>query len=349
MNPLTLQQLLPQWELPANVAHINVQHWHVDSRAIQQGDGFIGLVGTALDGRQYVAQAIAAGAVVALVEADTFTLTEEQGVPCVHVPALRKHLGELLQAHYGSAAALPVVAVTGTNGKTTVTGFVQQLLGHLGQPWGLLGTLGACFGGQCEYLGLTTADAASVHRYWAAFRAQGAQGLVLEASSHALDQNRLAGLPVNVAVWTNIGRDHLDYHGTLDAYIEAKKHLFKRAEIKTAVLPADDELLRNFAAELAVPVMAFGRHSSSDVRYETVEFLPEGVAFTLVHQQEKWAISLPLYGAFNIDNVLAAVAALVAVGYQLSELVPHLEKLIPVPGRMEQVRNEQGPTVIIDF
>lgn len=350
MSNATLQQLLPHLPWPAPVATLSVNEWRLDSRQVRQGDGFIGLVGGTYNGSQFVAKAVAAGAAIALVEGEKLALLNEQGVPCVVVPNLRAQLGELLSNHYGTGGAeLPVVAVTGTNGKTTVAGLVQQLAAELNQPWGLLGTFGACMNGHCEDLGLTTADAASVHRYWAKFRRQNAAGLVLEASSHAIHQQRLTGLPIDVAVWTNIGRDHLDYHGTVAAYVAAKKALFARPELQAAVLSADDEYLRELASSLSLPVYTFGQHASSDLRYENVAFNATGVRFDLIYQGKKWPLALPLYGAFNVENALAAIAALVALGHAIEAVIAQVQKLKPVRGRMEQVTAEAGPTVVVDF
>jgi len=350
MSQLTLHELLPSIAWPEELAALVVKQWRLDSRQVQPGDGFLGLVGCAQDGREYVPQAAAAGAVVALVEGQRFALEEVQGLLCVAVPNLRAQLGGLLAAHYQSTTnQLPVVAITGTNGKTSVAGFVQQLAAKLGQPWGLLGTFGACFNGTCEDLGLTTADAASVHRHWHAFRQQGAKGLVLEASSHALHQQRLAGLPVEVAVWTNIGRDHLDYHGTVAAYVAAKTALLQRPELQAAALSADDQRLRDLAKALSIPVYTFGQHSSSDLRYADVQYNATGVSFTLTYQGQHWPVALPLYGAFNVENALAAMAALLPLGHRIETMLPHLASLQPVHGRMEQVQDAQGPTVVVDF
>lgn len=350
MSQHRLTELLPTLAWPEELVGLAVRQWRLDSRQVQPGDGFIGLQGTAQDGRAYAPMAAAAGAAVALVEGDEFALSQVQGMPCVAVPGLRAQLGSLLAAHYETANnGLPVVAITGTNGKTSVAGFVQQLAAMLGQPWGLLGTFGACFNGACEDLGLTTADAASVHRHWQAFRQQGAKGLVLEASSHAIHQRRLAGLPVDVAVWTNIGRDHLDYHGTMAAYVAAKAELLQRPELAAAVLSADNEQLRELASQLSLPVCTFGQHSSSHLRYADVQYGADGVRFTLMHQGQQWPLALPLYGAFNVENALAAVAALLAIGHRAGEILPHLAALQPVRGRMEQVQGAQGPTVVVDF
>lgn len=351
MKSLTLQQLLPHITLPDTLIDKIVRHWRVDSRQVRPGDGFVAIQGTHADGRQFIEQAIHAGAILVLVEGSVYHCYETNKVPCVEVPDLKSHLGEVLSLHYGTATQLPVAAVTGTNGKTSVTGFIEQLMLLLHEPWGLLGTFGACYGGDCEDLGLTTADPATIHRCWAEFREQGAHGLVLEASSHALVQDRLMGLPVDAAVWTNLGRDHLDYHGTMEAYAEAKTLLFKRPGIKHAIFSRDNEQVVQLLEPLTTEhnVVTFGAHDSNDICYTDLSCQLDGLSFVLKNGDQQWPIKMPLYGAFNVENVLAAVATLVAYGKSIEELVPLLPNLTPVLGRMEQVPAEQGPTVLVDF
>lgn len=343
-----LHTLLPHLNFASAVGQITVKHWRLDSRQVQQGDGFIAVLGTQTDGRQFVPQAIAQGASVVLQAGDDFACQALEGVPVITVPQLMEQLGHLLGRHYASQTNKPVIAITGTNGKSSVAGFIQQLTDLLQQPWGLLGTLGACYAGQCEDLGLTTADAASVHRYWAEFRKQGAQGLVLEASSHALHQQRLAGLPITVGVWTNLSRDHLDYHGDMTAYAEAKALLWQRSELTAAVYSLEQsEVAAHLPAELSA--ITYGKSKENAISYSELRCHGSGMDFVLHHKQQHWNLSLPLFGAFNVDNVMAALAALMAAGFALEELLPLVSELKPVTGRMEQVRAEHGPAVVVDF
>lgn len=346
-----LQFLLPGYALPEAIAHSKVKHWHLDSRQVQPGDGFIAVPGTVSDGRQFIAAAIANGASVVLQLGDEFASQMQGAAVVLSIPNLPNLLGEVLAKHYRAATDLAVIAVTGTNGKTSVTGFVQQLTQLLQRPWGLLGTFGACFDGHCEDLGLTTADAASVHRHWAEFRAAGAQGLVLEASSHALHQNRLTGLPIKTAVWTNLGRDHLDYHNTLEAYTAAKALLWQRPELANSVYSLDNPALAEQISAIAphLNTITFGKNPANDLHYSKLQCLPTGMSFVLHYQQQQWELELPLLGAFNVENLLAALAALMATGFSLKELLPKLKQLTPVLGRMEKVAAQQGPTVVVDF
>lgn len=347
----SLQCLLPEYALPQAAAQAQINHWRLDSRHVELGDGFIAVPGTVSDGRQFIEAAIANEASVVLQLGSEFASQMQGSTAVLSVPNLRAQLGQILAKHYHTATDLAVIAVTGTNGKTSVTGFVQQLTQLLQQPWGLLGTFGACFNGHCEDLGLTTADAASVHRYWAEFRAAGAQGLVLEASSHALDQDRLSGLPVTTAVWTNLGRDHLDYHGTLEAYAAAKTLLWQRQELVSSVYSLDNPALAEQLAAVAphLNTITFGKDPANDLHYSKLQCLPTGMAFVLHYQQQEWELELPLLGAFNVENLLAALAALMTVGFSLEALLPKLKQLTPVLGRMEKIVAPQGPTVVVDF
>lgn len=343
-----LHVLLPNLSLPQAVAQLGVNHWRLDSRQVQAGDGFIAVPGTLTDGRKFVTQAIAQGAGVVLQTGDSFAYQTLEGVPVITVPQLMAQLGSLLAHHYGSNVDKPVIAITGTNGKTSVAGFIQQLTAQMQQPWGLLGTFGACFAGRCEDLGLTTADAASVHRHWAEFRAQGAQGLVLEASSHALHQQRLAGLPITVGVWTNLSRDHLDYHGSMAAYAEAKALLWHRPKLGAVVYSLDHSEVAAQAPS-HVNAITYGANENNSIYYRGLRCHAGGIDFVLHHKQQQWDVKVPLFGAFNVDNLLAALAALMAAGYQLEELLPLVSELQPVVGRMEQVEASQGPAVVVDF
>lgn len=343
-----LALLLKPYDVPKTVLQLSVVDWRLDSRQVQAGDGFIAVPGTAADGRQFIQQAVANSAAVVLQTGDAFACEEMNNTSVITVPNLKAQLGELLAEHYGSRTQLPVIAITGTNGKTSVAGFVQQLTQLLGEPWGLLGTFGACFAGECEDLGLTTADAASVHRHWALFRAQGAQGLVLEASSHALHQQRLAGLPISTGVWTNLSRDHLDYHGDMASYAQAKALLWQCGTLQRGVFSHDDaQVTQHAPSHLAT--LTYGASAENDLYYRELRCHAEGMSFVLHYGEKTWQLAVPLFGAFNVENVLAALAALVATGFELEELVPLVSKLQPVMGRMEQVPAEQGPTVVVDF
>lgn len=346
MKPL--HQLLPQFPWPAALAEQGVKHWRLDSRQVQAGDGFLALPGTQADGRQYIDAAIAQGASLVLVAGERFICENRGAVPVVQVPELKVHVGELLAQHYGTPADWPVVAVTGTNGKTSVAFFIQQLMQLLQTPWGSMGTLGACVHQHCEPLGLTTADVASVHRHWADFRAQGARGLVLEASSHALHQERLAGLPITTGVWTNLGRDHLDYHGDATHYAAAKALLWQQLGITRAVYSLDDPQVAN-TVPTALKGFTFGKRPENQLHYSQLRCHGQGMSFVLHHEGKQWDVEAPLLGAFNVENLLAALAALMSVGHPLAELLPLLPQLAPVRGRMEQVIGEQGPTVVVDF
>ncbi|MCH8544365.1 MAG: UDP-N-acetylmuramoyl-L-alanyl-D-glutamate--2,6-diaminopimelate ligase [Alcanivorax sp.] len=353
-----LDQYLPDVTLPPHLAALPVNALCLDSRAVSAGDTFVALAGQQHDGRAYMADAVRAGATLVLAEGERSAVSESgpQGVPVVTVPALRSQLGYLAARLQGEPGrAMTVIGVTGTNGKTSTTWFLADALNAAGHACALIGTLGVRFNDLLEDLGHTTPDPISLQRALAACRDRGARALVMEVSSHALDQGRLNGTPVAVAVFTNLSRDHLDYHGDMDRYFEAKARLFADPALSLAVINLDDPAGRHLRARLParLPCITFGDHAEALVRCSDLAVNAEGMAFTLSVAGESVAVRVPLYGRFNLENLMAVAAVLYGMGLDAAAIAAGLNAVTPVPGRMQPVQSDNTtaalPVVLVDY
>lgn len=346
---MTLSALLPNQAMPPALAAVAISGLTLDSRKVAAGDAFFALPGEHFDGRQYIDQALAAGAEVVIAEADGLTTTTDR---LIAVPNLAAQLGDLAARFYGSQQArVRLLGVTGTNGKTSVAWFLRDAFNALGEPCALIGTLGMCFASIRVDVGRTTPDVLSLHRTLADFRQQGAAACAMEVSSHALDQGRVDGLPIEVAIFTNLSRDHLDYHGNMASYFAAKARLFARAEVKLAVVNQDDAHGRQLLAQLpaAMQRVSYGHERGAQVRPLRLVFAADGLQLTLGVGSEQLDCQLPLYGDFNVSNVMAVVAVLHGLGYDVLAIGRALAALTPVPGRMEPVPSAKGPRVLVDY
>ena len=323
----------------------------LDSRAVQQGWLFIAVPGARTDGRAYIAGAYSRGAVAAVYEVNGFE-TDARNANAIGVRGLRQHVGTIADRFFEAPSRkLKVVGVTGTNGKTTTTHLLAQVLDRPEARCGLIGTLGSGFPGELDPSVHTTPDAVSVHRLMAEFVAVGAKAVCMEVSSHALDQARVAGVMFDIAVFTNLTRDHLDYHGDMDAYAEAKARLFDFPHLKAAVINQDDAFGRALIARLRsrTPVLSFGLQGG-DVQANTVETSPDGLALSIATPQGEARLRSPLLGRFNAANLLAVLAVLLAAGVPLAEAADALAQAQPVAGRMERFGGSDAqPLVVVDY
>lgn len=349
---MTLQQLLPNTTLPATAAGVVLSGLQLDSRKVTPGDAFLAVQGVASDGRQFVSQAIAAGAVAVVAEAEKFAVQQEQAVPRVNFPGLTRSVGELAARWYGEpGSTMNVVGVTGTNGKTSITWFLRDALNALGHRCALVGTLGLGLKDNEQITGHTTPDPITLQAGLARVREAGADTVAMEVSSHALDQHRLGSTPVPVAVFSNLSRDHLDYHGDMEAYLAAKSVLFTRDGVKLAVINCDDPVAYSLVGCLAdgVRCVTFGDQAGATVRCGSVAFTTEGTTAELNVGGGSFTVTLPLFGHFNLSNVMAVAGILHGQGVGTASLVGALTAITPVPGRMEPVRQAGCPTVIVDY
>jgi murE/murF fusion protein len=334
---------------------------HLDSRSVRAGDVFVACIGLHNDGRGYIDQALARGASAVIYEAEGAEVTTNIG-PALAVRGLRGLLGLLADEWYGRpSAALSVVAVTGTNGKTSCVQWVAQALTRLGRPCGTLGTLGALLPDGTSLGGtLTTPDVLSVHRALAAMRAAGAVAVALEASSIGLDQGRLDGVRISVAGFTNLTRDHLDYHGTMERYEASKAALFHRVGLSAAIVNADDAAGRRLISSLpAGLVRAYALDDASAaglaaIRARDVHSTAQGQMFTLVMPQGEAQVITRLLGGHNVYNLLLVAGVLSALGFPLAQIAQRLAEAEPVDGRMQIVDRVAGltiagPLVVVDY
>jgi len=321
-----------------------------DSRRVSPGAAFIAVKGATQDGHVWLPGARAAGASLALVE--DAAAAEAAGLPYIHVRDGRRAAALAAAAFHGwPARVLTLVGVTGTNGKTTTVGLLRHLLDAPGAPSASIGTLGVLLGSAGTPMpgggGLTTPGPVELQRVLRALVDRGVTRVAMETSSHALDQRRVDGLSFAVAVFTNLTRDHLDYHGTMEAYRAAKLRLVGLlARDGVAVFNTDDPAWRGVTS--APRTLCFGVHdATADVGARDVAYVATGSRFLLVTPTGAHPVALPLIGDFNIANALGAAAAAHALGMPVSEIAERLATAPQVPGRLERLRT--APTVLRDY
>jgi len=341
--------------------HVSTQaHLHLDSRSVAAGDVFIACQGTATDGRSYIAQAVSRRAKAVLVQAgghDAFIQGIE--VPLLVVDNLAQQLGQLAHEWYGRPSeALSVVAVTGTNGKTSVVNWIAAALASDGVACGTIGTLGVGLpDGQRLPGALTTPDVVTTHRSLAAIRDAGASVAAIEASSIGLDQGRLDHVAIAIAGFTNLTRDHLDYHGTTERYAAAKGALFNRPGVRRSVLNIDDA----FGAELAKAhpeafTYSLNADSAADIRAGDMHASGKGMMFNLLLGDAAAQVVTGLVGQHNVANVLLVAGVLRELGWSIGRVARALCTLAPVDGRLQVVEplrcgevSRQHALVVVDY
>jgi UDP-N-acetylmuramoyl-L-alanyl-D-glutamate--2,6-diaminopimelate ligase len=270
------------------------------------------------------------------------------------VPGLRARLGAMGHRFHGRATeSMTTVGVTGTNGKTSTVQLIAQAWALRGLDAGTIGTLGAGRYGRVEPTGFTTPLVLKLHALIGAMRDDGVDALAMEVSSHALDQGRVDGVHFDVAVFTNLTRDHLDYHGTMAAYGAAKARLFGWPGLQAAVVNLDDDYGRSLFAALPAPVRAIGISSrdadGATLRARDVHLDAHGIAFDLVGTDAQAAVRSPLLGRFNVDNLLAVAGALHAQDVPAADIAATLSRLQPIHGRMNRLGGDGQPLVVVDY
>ena len=340
----------------------------VDSRRVQPGDAFVAWPGAAQDGRRYVNAALQAGAVACLVERDGVEAYGFTDPRIAAVTGLKQATGEIADHfHRHPSHEVKVVAITGTNGKTSTAWWTAQWLTALGTRAAVMGTLGVGVpGADFDATGLTTPDPVTLQAGLRRFVTGGVRACAIEASSIGLEEGRLNGTRIHTAIFTNLTQDHLDYHGTMEAYWQAKRALFTWPGLKAVVVNVDDPRGAELVEELQPhadsgeidlwTVSAAGRPArlhvpdwtltDTGLRFHVVEQLPDGRA-SAVHQ-----IKLPLVGEYNLYNLLCALAAARAQGYALTDAVQTSRALTPVPGRMQSAwatEDDALPLVLVDY
>lgn len=325
-----------------------------DSRQVEPGDLFLAYPGDLADGRLYIADALRRGAIAILWQpGGDFAWHPALTVANLPVDALRPLAGPLAHAVHGHPSeGLSLIAITGTNGKTTIS---QCIARAHAKPCAIIGTLGAGFPEALIETGFTTPEATTLMRYLARFRQQGAAACALEASSIGIEEGRMNGARVDVAVFTNFTRDHLDYHVTMEAYAAAKARLFTWPRLRTAIINLDDELGRQLVRETtALRVLGYAigepnRDFPALVRAEKLVDTPFGQRFELVLPNGRATVDTGLVGRYNVHNLLAVGAVLHDAGLPAGDVARRLAELTPPPGRMERVGGHGEPLVVVDY
>ena len=353
--------------------HVVLAGITADSRRAAPSMAFAAYPGARRDGREFIDDAIARGAAAVLWEADSYAWNEMRRVPQAGVAGLRDRVGLLASAIYGHPSrALWMVGVTGTNGKTSCAHWIAQAFARCGRRAAVIGTLGngiveteeasrGIEGGDLEARAIaqstltearnTTPDACELQEMLAEWRAQGAAAVAMEVSSHGLDQGRVNGVDFKVALFTNLTRDHLDYHGTMEAYAAAKARLFDWPTLECAVVNAGDAFGRELIAKLRAgraKVLAYGAPGADIVATDVVA-TPAGMTIAVATPAGKGTIATGLTGAFNVDNLLGVTGVLLASGIALADALEALARVTAPPGRMERLGGGALPTVVIDY
>lgn len=340
-------------------ADLHISGLNLDTRKLRPGELFCAVAGHQGHGLQYRSEIVERGACAIIYDPQgggRELARDCRGLPCIPIDSLHLKLGFIADRFFDHPSAqLEVVAVTGTNGKTSCSHFLAHALGGGGAA-GVIGTLGWGRPGHLQPTGQTTPDPIEVHAMLAALRSQGVARVAIEASSHGLVQGRLNGVRIRSALYTNITRDHLDYHGTLDAYIESKLLLLDFAGLQSVVFNADDPRTCVVAerAPSGVDRIAFSAGGQAHPEVPTlcatrIEQGSEGLWIEVTYAGLAGVLCAPVFGDYNAENLLGTLAVLLATGHGLNEGIEKLAKVRPVPGRMEHLRSQDGVTAVVDY
>ncbi|VFT29652.1 UDP-N-acetylmuramoylalanyl-D-glutamate--2, 6-diaminopimelate ligase [Pseudomonas aeruginosa] len=344
--PMSLNQLFPQAERDLLIRELTL-----DSRGVRPGDLFLAVPGGRQDGRAHIADALAKGAAAVAYEAEGAGELPPSDAPLIAVKGLAAQLSAVAGRFYGEPSrGLDLIGVTGTNGKTSVSQLVAQALDLLGERCGIVGTLGTGFYGALESGRHTTPDPLAVQATLATLKQAGARAVAMEVSSHGLDQGRVAALGFDIAVFTNLSRDHLDYHGSMEAYAAAKAKLFAWPGLRCRVINLDDDFGRRLAGEEQdSELITYSLTDSSAFLYcREARFGDAGIEAALVTPHGEGLLRSPLLGRFNLSNLLAAVGALLGLGLSPGRYPPHLAATAgagrphAAPGRRRQAAGGGG-------
>lgn len=345
--PMPLNQLLPQAPNSDLVRELTL-----DSRQVKPGDLFLAVPGTQADGRRYIADAISRGAIAVAYEAEGAPEVQDSAALLLPVRGLQGQLSAIAGRFYGEPSrALTMIGITGTNGKTTVSQLLAQALDALGEQCAVVGTLGNGFLDSLKASAYTTPDPIQLQAALADIQLAGADAVAMEVSSHGLQQQRLAAVDMDIAVLTNLTREHLDYHGTMEAYAQAKAQLFAWPNLRARVLNLDD----NFGVELAQQYTKQGLKTYSIARTDAqihcsqFTFGVQGIQAYVVTTQGEALLRSSLLGRFNLSNLLAVVATLSAMGYAMGDILAVIPKLRAPAGRMQAITCDNQPLVVVDY
>lgn len=356
---MTLHELFAGVVDTAPLPSLTISGMSLDSRTLGEGELFLACAGTVRHGVKFIEQAIANGAVAVALEpaAETDGLDIAQfSVPVFLVERLHRQVSELAGRLYGHPSrAMRVVGVTGTNGKTSVSQFIAQAIAQ-SAPCGLIGTLGSGMVGALHDTGHTTPDAVVIQAELAAMHARGARHVVMEVSSHALDQGRVEAIAFDTAIFTNLSHDHLDYHGDMLSYAGAKRRLLELPGLKQALVNSDDEVGREWLANppAGVQMVSYGLALQGDGQRPALygaelQLSASGMRLLIQSRWGEGVLESPLLGRFNAANLLAALGTLLLLDIDFAQALQRLARLETVPGRMERFGGVGQPMVVVDF
>lgn len=323
----------------------------LDSRMVKPGDVFFAVTGGAHDGRDFIEIALKNGASCVVREGlGDLELPDNQ----LEVSNLREMLPEISAAYFGNPSrSMTGIAVTGTNGKTTTTHWISYLLSSCGVPCAVLGTIGCYFEGKkIPTVSLTTPDILTLESTLSQLRDEGCEAFAMEASSIGLEQGRMEGLSIKIAAFTNLTRDHLDYHGTMENYAAAKGILFDWPELESAVINLDDEYSQRYIQQIRnrdVTRIIYSRKKKADLYASNLCHTEHGIAFDLHWHDEVKSVQCNFVGNFNVENYLAAVGCALAAGIDFEKVCEASQKLVPPPGRMQIAEVGVNPLVVVDY
>lgn len=357
MNLETLIQSTPVISVIGS-PDVTVMGLSCDSRSVRGGDLFLAIPGSIENGIHFVREAIEKGAVAVVTDKDISRkeIPSIAGVPIVRVPDARVAMAALSASFYGHpSTSLAVAGVTGTNGKTTTAWIIRHLCDAVGRPCGLVGTIEYVLPGIVEPASRTTPESIDLQRMLAIMRDGGFRAAALEVSSHALIQHRVGGVEFDAAIFTNLTQDHLDYHGSMEEYFEAKRLLFtglaKQTKKKArAIINSDDRYGHRLLDRVqGVPIITYGQGSGCHFRASDITYTATGTIFRLDAKGRSYLVRTPLIGLFNVYNTVAALAATSAMGLELRRAIAAAATIPQVPGRLERVPVKRNFQAFVDY
>jgi len=338
--------LLPEFERA--VTGINL-----DSQKVKAGDLFFAYPGDLVDGRDYISDAIKRGAIAIISEGEESRLTIiDNNIPLLTLPQLREKVGDFAAKFYGNPShQLTVIGITGTSGKTSCAYFIAAALSSLDYPCGFIGTVGAGFIGNLSKVINTTPDAITLQSALFSLLTQGAKAVTIEVSSHSLVQKRVQGIEFEIAVFTNLSRDHLDYHQNMQAYASAKKLLFMLPKLKYAVINGDDDFGATLLPEISkiVTTYSYGINNQAAVSASDIKLSINGIKAQINTPWGSGTLTSKLLGRINVSNLLAVLAVLGILKIKLTNALHALSQLTTVPGRLQALGGGNKPLVVIDY
>ncbi|EAR59722.1 UDP-N-acetylmuramoyl-L-alanyl-D-glutamate--2,6-diaminopimelate ligase [Neptuniibacter caesariensis] len=346
----TLAELLPEWAEPTH-SGIAVSAISQDSRTVVPGTLFVARSGLKHRGVDFIEGAVADGAVAVLIDSSELSDCPNVDVPVIGISDLVSEIGPVAARFYEQPSrAMTVVGITGTNGKTSCAHFVAQAMNNIGVKTAIVGTVGNGFPGLLEKATHTTPDAIGLQKLFAELKAAGAEAVVMEVSSHALEQGRVAAVDFDYGLFTNLSRDHLDYHGSMEAYGEAKARLFKEFNLKAALINGDDSFGRKLLRDESIEArkVSVGR-LFGQYHFAAYRLALHGIEAELKTPAGNFAFASKIIGEFNLDNLLLVAALLSEQGFSKAQVMESLSQLDSVPGRMQAVVAADKPLVIIDY